>query len=81
MTDEEYYKKIEEYYIRGKIIAICEATLAEEIGIIAASRRLSALGLELFDGRHEDFIMFDAVDTETDHLPVDKERENLRQIK
>ena len=76
MTDEEYYKKIEEYYIRGKIIAICEATLAEEIGIIAASRRLSALGLELFDGRHEDFIMFDGVDTETDHLPVDIERKN-----
>jgi len=69
MTDEEYY-------LRGKIVAICEATLAEEIGIIAASRRLSALGLELFDGRHEDFIMFDGVDTETDHLPVDKERKN-----
>ena len=68
--------KNEDYYIRGKIVAICEATLAEEIGIIAASRRLSALGFELFDGRHEDFIMFDAVDTETDHLPVDKERKN-----
>jgi hypothetical protein len=68
--------KNEEYYIRGKIVAICEAVLAEEIGIIAASRRLSALGLELFDGRHEDFIMFDAVDSETDHLPVDTERKN-----
>ncbi len=42
MKDEEYYKKIEEYYIRGKIVAICEAVLAEEIGIIAASRTLSA---------------------------------------
>ena len=68
--------KNKEYYIRGKIVAICEATLAEEIGIIAASRRLSALGLELFDRRHEDFITFDAVDSETDHLPVDKERNN-----
>ncbi|HKV34162.1 MAG TPA: DUF2489 domain-containing protein [Pyrinomonadaceae bacterium] len=66
----------EEYYLRGKIVAICEAALAEEIGIIAASRRLSALGLELFERRHEDFITFDAVDTETDHLPVDKERKN-----
>ncbi|HEX7773711.1 MAG TPA: DUF2489 domain-containing protein [Pyrinomonadaceae bacterium] len=66
----------EEYYIRGKIIAICEATLAEEIGIIAASRRLSALGLKLFGSRHEDFIMFDVVDSETDHLPVDTERKN-----
>ena len=66
----------EEYYLRGKIVAICEAALAEEIGIIAASRRLSTLGLELFERRHEDFITFDAVDTETDHLPVDKERKN-----
>ena len=76
MKDEEYYRKIEEYYLRGKIVAICEATLAEEIGIIAASRRLSALGLELFDGHDEDFIMFDGVYTETDHLPVDMERRN-----
>ena len=68
--------KNEEYYIRGKIVAICEAVLAEEIGIIAASRRLSALGLKLFDGRHEDFVLFDAVDSETDHLPVDIERKN-----
>jgi hypothetical protein len=76
MKNEEDYRKMEEYYLRGKIVAICEATLAEEIGIIAASRRLSALGSELFDGRHEDFIIFDAVDTETDHLPVDIERRN-----
>lgn len=74
--DHEEYRKLEEYYIRGKIVAICEAVLAEKIGIIAASRTLSALGLELFDGHDEDFSMFDVVDTETDHLPVDKERRN-----
>ena len=68
--------KNEEYYIRGKIVAICEAALAEEIGIIAASRRLSALGWELFDAHDEDFITFDAVDSETDDLPVDIERRN-----
>lgn len=68
--------KNEEYYIRGKIVAICEATLAEEIGIIAASRRLSSLGRELFGRRDEDFIMFNGVDSETDHLPVDIERKN-----
>lgn len=59
-----------------KIVAICEAVLAEEIGVIAASRRLSALGLELFERRHEDFITFAAVHTETDHVPVDIERRN-----
>ena len=68
--------KNEEYYIRGKIVAICEAVLAEEIGIIAASRYLSALGLKLFDGHHEDFNTFRGVDSETDHLPVDIERKN-----
>ena len=66
----------QEYYIRGKIVAICEAVMAEEIGVIAASRHLSALGLELLGVRHEDFLTFDAIDTETDHLPVDKERKN-----
>jgi hypothetical protein len=76
MTDHEYYKKIEEYYLRGKIVAICEAVLAEEIGIIAASRRLRSLGFELFDGHDEDFITFVGVDSETDHLPVDIERRN-----
>ena len=68
--------KNEEYYIRGKIVAICEAVIAEEIGIIAASRRLSALGFELFNGHNEDFILFVGVDSETDHLPVDIERKN-----
>lgn len=65
-----------EDYLRGKIVAICEAALAEEIGIIAASRRLSALGWELFEQQHENFITFDAVDSETDDLPVDIERKN-----
>jgi hypothetical protein len=65
-----------EYFLRGMIVAICEATLAEEIGIIAASRRLSALGWELFERRHEDFLTFDVVDSETDDLPVDIERKN-----
>jgi len=76
MKDEEYYRKIEEYYIRGKIVAICEAVLAEEIGIIAAVRRLSSLGLKLLDVDDEDFSTFRAVDTETDDLPVDIERKN-----
>lgn len=68
--------KNEEYYIRGKIVAICEAVVDEEIGIIAASRRLSILGGELFERHHEDFITFEAVDSETDDLPVDTERKN-----
>lgn len=70
--------KTEEYsiFLRGKIVAICEAMLREEIGIIAGSRRLTSLGFELFDDHDKDFLMFVAIDSETDHLPVDFERRN-----
>ena len=69
-------------FIRGKIIAICEAILNEEIGVIAGSRRLNRLEGELLHKevgwfqRNEDFQTFVAVDSETDHLPVDAERHN-----
>lgn len=65
-----------EYFIRGQIVAICEAVLAEEIGVIAGSRRLNRLGLDLYGARDPDFITFAGVDSETDHLPVDAERAN-----
>jgi hypothetical protein len=38
-------------FIRGKIVAICEAILNEEIGVICGSRRLCALVFELHVGR------------------------------
>ena len=75
-AERERKMKEEEYSLRGKIAAICEAVLAEEIGVIAASRRLSSLGLKLFDSHDEDFVMFDGIASETDHLPVDRERHN-----
>jgi hypothetical protein len=75
-AERERKMKDEEYFVRGKIAAICEAVLAEEIGVIAASRRLSRLGLRLFDSHDEDFVMFDGIASETDHLPVDSERHN-----
>jgi hypothetical protein len=75
-ADRERKMKGEEYFIRGKIAAICEAVLAEEMGVIAASRRLSSLGLKLFQGHDKDFVIFDGIDSETDHLPVDSERQN-----
>ena len=69
-------------FVRGKIIAICEAILNEEIGIIAGSRILNSLDHELRHSqvgqfeRDEDFILFVGIDSETDHLPVDRERAN-----
>jgi hypothetical protein len=69
-------------FVRGKIIAICNAILNEEIGVIAGSRILNRLEFELlhhqvgqFD-RDEDFRPFVGIDSETDHLPVDRERAN-----
>lgn len=63
-------------FLQGKIVAICEAIVKEEIGIIAGSRKLQSIGYELFDNRDENFIIFTVVDSETDHLPVDFERKN-----
>ena len=65
-----------EYFIRGQLVAICESVLAEEMGVIAGSRRLNRLGLQLYGARDPDFVTFAGVDSETDHLPVDSERAN-----
>lgn len=77
MRNEEY-----EIFIRGKIIAICEAILNEEIGVIAGSRILCGLEHELLHREvgwfqnDEDFIEFISINSQTDHLPVDYERRN-----
>ena len=71
MRNEQYSA-----FIRGKIVAICEAILKEESGIIAGSRKLSRLGIELCGDHDDDFMTFVAIDSETDHLPVDWERRN-----
>src|SRR5687768_16374347 len=70
-------------FTRGKIVAICEAMLNEEIGIIAGCRRLHRLGFwfcethdEQLVSHDEDFLTFVAIDYKTNHLPVDSERGN-----
>ena len=63
-------------FLHGKIVAICEAMLNGKIGIIAGSRSLQSLGFELFKEHNEDFLIFLGIDSQTDHLPVDKERMN-----
>ncbi len=77
MRNEEYST-----FIRGKIVAICGAVLNEEIGVIAGSRMLNSLEFELLHyevgwfQRDDDFLTFVAIDSETDNLPVDSERQN-----
>ena len=63
-------------FIRGKIVAVCESVLREEIGVIAGSRRLKSLGFEVFNDHDADFMIFAVIDSETDHLPVGWERKN-----
>ena len=68
-------------FTRGKIVAIAQAILDEEISIIAGSRKLSDYSSGLYkveDGflDEEYFTPFDAVASETYHFPVDWERKN-----
>jgi hypothetical protein len=58
-------------FMRGKIVAVCEAISGEELGITAGSRRSEGLGFELCGDHDEDFVTFVAIDSETGHLPVD----------
>ncbi len=76
MREEEFL-----IFIRGKVVAIAQAVLDEEIGIIAGSRELSDYGAQMYvslDGRidEEYFTVLDEVADETMHLPVDWERRN-----
>ena len=75
-AEREKEAMLTEYFLRGEIVCICDEVLAEEIGAIAASRRLSNLGLQLIGSRDEAFMRFDGIASETDHLPVDRERHN-----
>jgi hypothetical protein len=63
-------------YLRLELVATAKSVLSGEMGIIAGSRLLWRLGDELNNQHDPDFKIFIAADTETDHLPVDKEREN-----
>jgi hypothetical protein len=58
------------YFVKGQIVAINQAVLAGEISCIAASRRLHCLGIRLLGDIDEDFTVFIALDSETDHLAI-----------
>lgn len=75
---EAKFHRNEKYpiFLRGKIVTVCELLLKEKIGVIAGSRELVSLSSKFFDKHDEDFLPFVAIDSETDHLPVDWERGN-----
>ncbi len=73
-SEEEYLA-----FVRGKLVAIAQAMMDAEIGIIAGSRKLSEYGSRLYKGDFLDeeyFVTFDEIASSAAHLPVDWERSN-----
>ena len=69
-------RKITEFFIRGQIVAICNAVIGNYMEVLEAACELNRLGFELFGQMNEGFIDFAAVCSEVDHLPLGEERQN-----
>ena len=73
MTNEEYVK-----LQKNRVVKIANKLLNDDIGIIEGSRLLSSLRHEVTDEREQldpDFLIFVVIDSDTDSLPVGKQRE------
>jgi hypothetical protein len=58
-------------HARQKIIDICNKVLSDQLSIIEASRKIVWLTHnEKLDERDEDLVVFQGIDSETDHLPI-----------
>lgn len=77
MTGRDRYDLEARALIQRRAIAVAEAILRGDVGIIEGARQLSALAHDLVeDWRVDpDFLVMGALDSETDHLPVGKARE------
>ena len=63
-------------FIQGKVVGIAEAVISGDINIFVGSRKLNRLRIALDLATDEDFNLFVVIDSDTDHLPVDWERQN-----
>lgn len=61
---------------KSEILAIAEAVLEGKVSVIEASRKLVSLHYEENLENEEYFKVFWVVDSETDHLPMGRHREN-----
>jgi hypothetical protein len=62
---------------RAEVVRFARALLKGEIGVIEGSRELRSLQFEVSDDDFDpDFMLFVAIDSETDHLPVGSVRAN-----
>jgi len=72
MINEEYFETL-----RSALVATATAVVEGKVGIVLGCRRLYSLKHSMqLDDFDEDFQIFLAVDSQTDHLPVDEERRN-----
>jgi len=74
MTNEDF-----QVSRRDELLAIAKAILEGEIGVIRGLRLVQSFRFDLADELDPDFMTFVGVDSDTDHLPVDDERENWSQ--
>jgi len=70
------YNKEHRQWVSSKIVALAQSVLAGQLGIVAASRQLSAWRFDVGAEHDPDFTFFVGVDSETDHLPVGEERQH-----
>jgi hypothetical protein len=70
--DRYRYDEEQQALMRWRVVATADAILRGELGIIEGARQLSSLAHDLvIDWTTDpDFLVFGALDTETDHLPV-----------
>jgi hypothetical protein len=66
-------------YLRSKILHVAKQLVAGKIGIIAASRELGSLRHEVEPRIAEMLVIFGAIDSETDTLPIGTVRREWNQ--
>jgi hypothetical protein len=59
-----------------KIVELARGIISGEVGLIAGSRQLWRLGLDVAPKRDPDFTFFLAIDSESDHLPIGEVRQH-----
>ena len=73
---KDYYhiSKEDDILLRLIIVTTCRAFLANQVGAIETSRHLTKVYHNYFTdfNKFDDFRVFVAVDSETDHLPINK---------
>ena len=76
MTGRDRYNLEAQAVAQQKAVAVAEAILRGELGVLEGARQLASLGHDLVDDWRvdPDFLVVGVLDSQTDHLPVGKVR-------